>query len=231
MGSGASAATGFPDTGDNRSRLEASRELADYVGGASRPVILDKAGRAWDAAVRRYNKRLWKFTRTETDHALGSVSAGTFEFTNSLGFRGPIRAQLLNSSGEEDDIVYWVNYEMWTEFSPEREANQNAPRIYTAQNTHKDGKIIISPPTLAGASMEHATLRLIHYIYIALAKTPEAKLNVPVDFDEGIFQLATAIFLSTERSFRESREAFALALAAQVELWPEHRGYPEIEAF
>lgn len=65
--------TGFPQTGSNRTRLQAETELAQYVGGETRGDSLTRCGQAWDAAVREMNSVAWKFNRVTQDILLDST--------------------------------------------------------------------------------------------------------------------------------------------------------------
>lgn len=63
----------FPQTGANRTRAEATEELASYVGGETRGDMLVRAGASWDAAVRKFNEVPWKFNRVSQDLLLDST--------------------------------------------------------------------------------------------------------------------------------------------------------------
>lgn len=65
--------SGFPQTGSNRTRLQASTELAQYVGGETRGDSLIRCGQTWDAAVREMNSVAWKFNRVTQDIVLDST--------------------------------------------------------------------------------------------------------------------------------------------------------------
>jgi len=220
-------AANFPQSGGNRTRLAALTEIASFYGGESRPQIVTRAGAAWESAIREYNSWLWTFNRVTMDITLSSPSpAGSDTYDLATDFAAPNRAKLVDSNSKERDSLWWVPFEEWLVYFPDRSTPSSRPVAYTAQNVHETGKVIIAPP--AGTSLQWPTLRLYYFRRIVIPSGEENRLNVPLEVDEGIFQLAQAKMTHKQKSFQEAANEYERAGAYRLGLEHRFRSFPDI---
>lgn len=217
---------GFPQTGSNRQRHLALAELAEYVGGVGRPEVLARAGRAWDAAVREFNTVSWRFNRVSQSITL---VPGTKTYTLSTDFRGPYRACMLDSNGVEKWQLEWMTYECWLDiYSSGTSGGSSLPDYYTAFNSHNAGLVRFEPwPT---GTLTYPTAQLNYFRRIALATGSDDVLNVPMEVDEAVFQLAAAMLLERTKGSDsdDARNMRGQAKALRMECQLEHRDWPEL---
>jgi len=142
-------------------------------------------------------------------------------------FRNPKSAHLVDDAGQERDPVDYVPYDQFlTCLQQEASWSSTYPDVYTVRNAHETGEVTVYPrqtrPVL------YPSLRLVYHRRIQLATGNDDRLNVPVEVDEAIFQLAVAKFLSKLREHKQSVLAFQVAkdIRAQIERewrdWSEH---------
>jgi hypothetical protein len=231
-------ASGFPQTGDNRTRESASIEIAEHHGGSSQADVTERAGKCWDAAVRQMNAFLWKFNLVTEDITLSSpvaadATAGIVansEYNLSANFKFPFRAILVDSSSKPRDSVQFVNYGEWLAHTPDQSSTTSSPTRYTARNIHQVGRIIVSPP-LSTSSLTWPTLRLVYFRPIDLAEGATSKLAVPVEVDEAIFQLAVANFESKVKGPQFAQAQLVRAHATIAVVQATWRDYADIEGY
>jgi hypothetical protein len=178
--------------------------------------------------VREYNTWFWRFNRVTQDITLASpspVDSDTYNLQSD--FAGPNRAKLVDTNGDERDTLQWVPFEEWLIWFPDRSGTSSKPMFYTAQNAHQTGKVTIYPAA-NGSSLQHPTLRLYYFRRIALVTSGGERLNVPMEVDEGIFQLAEAKMTHKQKSFEDAREEYVAARAYRLGLEHRFRDFPDI---
>jgi len=219
--------SGFPQDRGNRTRNAALTEIASFYGGENRPTIITRAGQAWDSSIREYNTWLWKFNRVTADITLASPSpAGSDTYDLATDFAEPNRAKLVDSNGKERDVVGWVPFEEWLVYFPDRSAPSSRPVFYTAQNVHETGKVTVYPPP--ATSLQWPTLRLYYFRRILIPANPDGRLNVPLEVEEGIFQLAQARMTHKQKSFADAGAEYERAGAYRLGLEHRFRDFPDI---
>ena len=218
----ATTTSAWSQTGDNRKRKDVVIEIADYSGGGNRPVVQLRAQQAWDSAVKEYNAVLWKFNRVVADITLAN---NTQDYDLATNFAEPLRAVLLDSDGIERVPVFWVKYEEWLHFVADNKGTSGAPEHYSARNTHANGKVSVYPRV--ASPITYPTMRLHHFRRIALAADGEATLDVPMEVDEGIFQLAVAKHMMKEKGPKGAIEHYTLAGATRMRLEQQWRDWPD----
>ena len=122
--------TNFPKKGTNRTRSEAVSEIADYTGGANRPDVQRRAGKAWDTAVRKFNNKQWKFNRMSQDITLATTTASETYSLNS-DFHLPLRGVVIDSDGKIRQDVRYVAY---TELLAFGRSNVNTKILQASQH-------------------------------------------------------------------------------------------------
>jgi hypothetical protein len=212
----------FPQTAQNRTRAQAKEELAEFAGGGNKPDTLVRAGRSWDAAVREFNVVGWRFNRVQADITL---VAGTKTYELPTEFRTPVRAQLVDSNDAENYTLEWIPYERWQITFDSQRTGAGCPEGYTALNIHGTGLVRYEP--FPAGTLSYPTVRHTYLKRIALATTDGDRLDVPVEVDEAIFQLALAFFISKQRSFDDAQQIFVLAKTLRLECEREHRHWIE----
>lgn len=141
-------------------------------------------------------------TGNNPEHATGNpyyVGSGLLE----AEFRNPRAANLLDANGHE---CYAVDYLPWEVFQrllgDDRSTPSNVLEYYTVRNAHETGLVIWYPRILRPAA--YAELRIVYHRRIALATGDTDRLNVPVEVDEAIFQLAVAHHIAKSKGFIEA---------------------------
>lgn len=219
---------GYPQDDSNRTRKAALAEIASFYGGEARPAIRDRAGKAWESAIREYNTWLWKFNRVTVDIALASPSpANSDTYDLPTDFAEPNRGKLVDANGRERDYVQWLPFDEFTIFLPDRQSSTSLPMYYTAQNVHETGKVTVYP-RLNTASLQWPTLRLYYFRRIVIPTSDEGRLNVPFEVDEGIFQLAQAKMTHKQKSFGAASAEYARAVDYRIGLEHRFRDFPDI---
>jgi len=216
-----SQSSSFPQTSENRTRTQASVELLEYTGGANRPEAQVAAARAWDSAVREFNTVGWRFNRRTQNITL---VASTPTYALSSTFRSPIRAVYLDTNSKEQWQLEWMSWEVWVSvYGSGATANASLADYYTAFNIHNQGTIRLEPSP--GTSVTWPTLQVQYLARIALATDNDDRLNVPVEVDEAVFQLAAATLQDRVRGGADS--IFGRAKMLRLECEREHREWPE----
>lgn len=220
---------GFPQDDNNRTRGEALAEIAGFYGGASRPTILLRAAEAWESAIREYNTWLWRFNRVTADIPLNSPSpAGSNTYNLETDFSEPNRAKIVDSNGKERDSLQWVPFAEWLMYFPDVSGSGSSrPLLYTAQNIHETGKITVYP-TLNTSNLQHPTLRLYYFRRILIPTSDDTRLNVPLEIDEGIFQLGQAKMTHKQKSFFHASDEYDRAQQYRLGLEHRFRDFPDI---
>lgn len=218
-------ALNFPASGANRTRKDATAQIASYIGGGNNPAQITRAGYCWDEAVQRYNSVWWTFNRERDDITL----TATNEFDLEGDFGAPERAFLLNSSSERKNKVNWIPFEELVDREEDNSGTATMPTRYSIFNPHGEGKVRVYP-TL-GSSITYPTLRILYFKRIAKASGPNSRLDVPVEVDQGIFDLAVAIMIARTQGPSASRAYFRDAEAQRIELERTWRGYPDIPVY
>lgn len=216
----------FPQTSANRTRREAREELVEFGGGQNKPETLIRAGRSWDAAVREFNSVGWRFNRTTADITL---VADTKTYALPSDFRSPVRAQVVDSNSVEVYTLAWIPFERWQMFFENQQSGGQYIDCYTALNVHGAGEVRYEPFPVG--TLAYDTVRHTYLTRIALASGEEDVLNVPVEVDEAIFQLALGYFLAKMRGFGEAEQIFTLAKMLRNDCEREHRHWAEEAAW
>ena len=154
---------------------------------------------------------------------VASTSTYTLTTTN---IKKPVRAMVIDSSGNERWPVWWINYDEFRAMMSRRTNTGTLPRFYTSENLHNTGQIIYHPRL--GATFQHPTIR--HYIFtrIGLATGNSNRLNVPSEVDEAIFRWALADLMGLVKGRRLARDELAVADTMRTEVLHEHEGHGEI---
>lgn len=214
----------YPGTFQNRTRDEAKAELVEYVGGVGRTNALDRAGLAWDSAVRDYNRVAWRFNVTSTDITLVDE---TSEYALPDKVRTPVRCQLLDSNDLSRAIVRWFPYNEFLVARRNQVSGASVPLYYTMQNTHETGLVTFDPRPVA--PFTYPTVRLFYAKWIDLQPTAGSTLDVPPDVEEGIFQLAVAKLTAKNKRFgKEAQLAYKIANELRFDCYRNHRIFGEI---
>lgn len=215
-------------TGNNRTRAQAIVELLNYIGGDDSPDAQARAGRAWDAAVREFNRYAWVFNRVYQDLALPSDFDSAGEGSVETDFRSPLRAQLLDSNSKPQEWVDYIPWREWTVRRPSELANTApSPYNYTLRNVHATLKVILTPPPATVTT--YTTFRLHYHRRILLASSDLSQLNVPAEVDEAIFQLALANTISMLQGHDKATGALARALDLRLDIERDWRDFQDTE--
>lgn len=214
------SSSNFPQTSQNRTRSQAATELLDYVGGANRPEAETLGGRVWDAAVREFNTCGWRFNRRSQDITL---VANTKTYSLNEQFRSPYRAAILDSSSVEQWQLMWVPHEIWFSTFSGSQSGSGLADYYTIFNAHNQGTVRLEP--YPSGTLTYPTLRVQYLCNIQLATGNNDRLNVPMEVDEAIFQLAAATL--RDRTRGDAGDLFARAKLLRLDCEREHRDWPE----
>lgn len=218
----------YPSTFQNRTRDAAKAELVEYTGGVGQTDALDRAGRAWDSAVREFNSVAWRFNIRVQDIALVD---GQQDYDLADKFRSPVRCLMVDNSPSPGpytrSLVEWFPYAEWLVWRRSQLTGGPLPIRYTARNVHETGKVTFDPrPT---AAFTYPTARLIYATWIDLATGGSSVLDVPPDVDEAIFQLAVAQLIAKNKRFGDDAKiAFDRAEEMRMRVERNHRIYGEI---
>ena len=100
-------AASFPQTGSNRTRAEIVKDILDYVGGESDNTMKDRAARALNGAIRKFNQVAWAFNRQIEDILLDPTLGMKPNVTNPTVSRdaGAGTGFVLDTG---KSIQYWV---------------------------------------------------------------------------------------------------------------------------
>ena len=218
----------YPQSGGNRTRNEVLSEIASFYGGENRPDIIARAGKSWASAIREYNSWLWTFNRVVADIDLTVPSpAGADTYDLETDFAEPNRAKLVDANGKERDYLNWVPFAEWLVFFPDRSSPSSRPMFYTMQNVHETGKVTIYPPPNT-TGLQWPTLRLYYFRRILIPTGGDERLNVPLEVDEGIFQLAEAKMTHKQDSFEAASGEYDRANGYRIGLEHRFRDFPDI---
>lgn len=220
----------YPNTFQNRTRLQAKEELLEYTGGVSRPEALDRAALCWDAAVREFNTDAWRFNIRTQDITLDGTTVvggvtGVQDYDLADKFRTPVRCLLLDSNSVTRRRVVWLPYNEWVMLRPDQVTGSNVPSFYTARNVHETGKVSFDPRPLG--TLTYPKARMIYATWIDIQTTDASALDVPPDVDEAIFQLAVAKILAKNKRFEESQVAMEAAARLRFIVQRNHRIFGE----
>lgn len=217
--SDALALSSFPQSGANRTRLEAISELAEHVGKQSDQLARSRAGRSLDAAVRDFNSRPWRFNRLVQDITL---VLDTSSYTIATDWRNPLKALHLDANDKEVDFLDWIPFTEKIHFWPSELTSSSIPSSYTARNVHEIGTITYYPPIIAAGTLQYPKVRHYYHRRVLLVSGDGDRLNVPLEVDEAIFQLALAKFIQKERGSERAGGEYALAARIRRDVEREH---------
>ena len=216
------AASNFPQTSKNRTLDSLKKELASFIDGDARDKNLDKAQQAIFEEIRSFNSWAWKFNRVTEDITL---VAATADYTLKQDWRNPLRAQMVDSSGNTRTDVDWIDWSEWVSFLPDQSTTGSMPLNYTARNIHETGQITVDP--VPASTLTYPTLRLFYHRRILCPATGGTPINVPTEVEQAIFDGAIWRFLRKVKSFRDAREALGSALIAKAEITQEYRDFED----
>jgi len=108
------------------------------------------------------------------------------EYDLSAPFRSPVRALALDGSGQTRYILTWVPWRDWTQKRPWQITTGSNPIWYTARNWYRNGKITFDPRP--GTATTYPMIRLTYDTYILPAQGADARLDVPAEIDNAIFE-------------------------------------------
>lgn len=214
--------TNFPQTSNNRTRLQAENELCDFLGGGNRGEMRAMAGRMWDAAVREYNDVCWKFNRMQQDITL---VADTKEYELNSDFRSPLRAQLLDSNSVGQQDLIWLPHHDWLRYFAGGSSGAGIPDYYTALNIHLTGLVRFEPWPMG--TLGYPTAKITYFRRIVPASAESDVLNVPMEVDEAIFQLARAKMVHAKDGGDKAATDYLVAQRMKEEVRREWRDWPE----
>ena len=141
-------------------------------------------------------------------------------------FRNPKSAVVLDTDGGEVYQVDWMDFEEFVRWNvTDLSGSASGPEYYTMRNLHETGEVIVIPRQLRPAT--YPTLRLTYCRRIALAPGASDVLDVPLEMDEAIFQLAVAKMLAKVKMFEASVAAHQLANALRFAVETEYRDYAD----
>lgn len=222
----------FPQTGTNRSLGEMKTELADYTGGKVRPDIQVKARNSIHRSIRRFNAFPWKFNRKIATFDLSAGAAGDSELAlgsfspSAVDFRTPRNILLRDSSGKTREGVEWVDWAEWKKFLPDQSTTASFPTLYTVDNSHERGVLILDPPLVVGSSLTWPTLELNYHRWIVMPSGDSTKFNVPQDFEDAIFELAYVDFIRKVEGFNRA-PSYERTAQLVLDSMSHHRDYED----
>lgn len=214
----------FPQTGFNRTRLKAIQEIADHTGGSDRPDVQRRAADCYDAAVREYNSVQWIFNRMRNEIVLTAPSpAGSADYSLNYDFDRPIAAVLIDAQGNDGGYVDFVPYRLFVEAFAIQTGIGSFPECYTARNVHQFGLITVYPRM--GPTVNYPVMRVDYFRRILASTADDEGLNVPVEVEEGIFQLGLAKFVHKIEGASKATQDYRLAAAMRSEVERKHRDF------
>lgn len=146
----------------------------------------------------------------------------------STDFKSPKAAFLVDSDGHSSWPLEYIPYYEWLQlYNEDRNLVSTSLDVFTVRNPHETGKVLWYPRIQRPASW--VALRLIYHRRILLASTNESRLNVPVEVEQAIFDLAVAKHISKVRGFTTEKgvtSAFILAKQSRQTVEAEHRDWP-----
>lgn len=213
----------YPQTGQGKTRAEAIAYIAAYIGGENDDDAKQKAGRALDAAVDRYNLADWKFKRKVHSHTLTTGVAGKLVSLPSL-FKSPYRARLLDASGNEQGDVAWYEYGVFKDRFSLYTGTGNRPLHYSARNIHETGQVMFEPQL--ASPIQYPTLEVTYHEWITKTTTDTARLNVPGAVEAAMLEYAVAKAVAMEDGAREAAAQMAEA-ERLFDLLEDERSYPD----
>lgn len=149
------ASSSFPQTTANRTRAQASSELAQYVGGEARGDSLIRCGQAWDAAVRAFNSCAWKFNRTIVDILIDSTMPDATTAASVSRDAGAGVGFTLTSGTKID---YWVQERVKSGSAILKRNFSPASSVITLTGDGTNDKPVITRPATRGADTTHWAL-------------------------------------------------------------------------
>jgi hypothetical protein len=163
-------------------------------------------------------------TGNNPEHADGDpyyVGTGLLE----AEFRNPKFANLLDDKGHES---YPVDYLPWEEFQrcygEDRILTASTIDAYTVRNAHQTGIVTWYPRILRPAT--YPKLRIVFHRRIALASADTDRLNVPVEVDQAIFDLAVAHHIAKSKGFIEASASKKRAAELRLLVERDWRDWP-----
>ncbi len=215
----------FPQISKNRTFDSWAVELTEYTGGEDRPDIIRKAESTIRATIKRWNDVYWSFNVVTEDIALASPVSGTIgEYDLSSDWKGPLRAQLVDSNSKTRDHITWVEWKEWISNLPDQSSTAGRPTMYTARSVFRLGRIIIDPPK--ASTLTYPTLRLFYFKRIA-CPSGNAAVEVPEEVEQAMFDDSVYQFLAKIRSFKEASNAKRDALISRQMVEREYRDYKD----
>jgi len=112
------------------------------------------------------------------------------EYDLASPFRSPVRAHALDASGQTRYILQWVPWREWSQKRPWQITTGSNPLWYTARNWYRTGKVTFDPRP--GLATTFPIIRLTYNTYIITPEGAEARLDVPQEIDQAIYD-ATSV--------------------------------------
>ena len=216
------AASNFPQTSKNRNLDSLKEELASFIDGGARDKNLVKAQQAIFEAIRSFNSWAWKFNRVTEDITL---VAATADYTLAANWRNPLRAQMVDSSGDTRNDVDWIDWSDWVSGFSDQSTTGSIPLFYTARNIHENGLITVDP--VPATTLTYPTLRLFYHRRILCPVNGSTPINAPDEVEQAIFDEAIWRFLRKVKSFRDAREAQGSAILSKALITQEYRDFED----
>lgn len=184
---------GFPQASGAQVITDLLDQIASHFGDGDDDAEKARARKSLKRAVQKYNAVPWLFNRVTQDITLDGSGTGTDEYTLNTDFRNPLRATLVNSDSQETGAVMWVNFPEFKLIHADRRGGAAAPRRYTARNAHETGLVTFHPTPLG--TLTYPTARLYYHRFIILPGDDGNKINVPESVEEGLVEMAIALYL------------------------------------
>lgn len=223
----ASPASNFPQTLTGRTRSALLTDIATAAGGENDSDRLARALVALNRALRVYNEVLWKCNRLSTDITL---VASDFDYSLPADFAAPQRASSLNTAGKLAGLGSIV-YCDYTDFLDQVNDNTQVgdpPTIYTINNEHETGLVLFWPtPTANVTTSAYPKVRLHYFRRIILPGDDGTKVNIPMELEGGVEDLATAYYIGYVEGAGRDTQPIATALRHKMELEQRFRKWPD----
>lgn len=150
-------AAGFPQTGSNRTRAEIVKDILDYVGGESDNTMKDRAARALNAAIRKFNQVAWSFNRQIEDIQLDPTLGMLPNVSNPTVSRDAgVGTGFVLATGKV--IRYWVEERVKSGSSVLKRNDGPATVIGTLTGDGSTDKPVITRPSVVNPDATHWAL-------------------------------------------------------------------------
>lgn len=221
------AASNFPQTGAGRTLSDMLTDIAIAAGGENDPDRRTRALTALRRAIRVYNEVRWKFNRVSEDYTL---VAATSSYALPADFADPQRLVMLDSSNGLVGVgpLIYVDWTDWLDGDGSDTGEGNPPSFYTINNEHEAGTLFIKPkPKSDVATSAYPKMRLYYYRRIVMPTGDSEKINIPVEIEGGVEDLAVAYYVGYIEGAPASVQPVAMALRHKEELEQRYRKYPD----